>query len=172
MPRTCTVCNHPGREEIERGLLAGEPFRHIAARSGTSTGALQRHRAEHLPAVLVEAHDAAEIARSDNLLDQVFELQARAFGILAKAEAAGDWRSALLAIRESRELVELLASATPQQQAEPSQQSIIDFIRRSVVIPKSPLLPALPLPDGGSGRDGEAHGPEPDLPRPPGYRRS
>jgi len=32
MPRTCTICKHPGREPIERALLAGEPYRHISVR--------------------------------------------------------------------------------------------------------------------------------------------
>ena len=43
MPRTCTVCTHLKREAIDQALVSGEPFRHIAAQTGTSTGALQRH---------------------------------------------------------------------------------------------------------------------------------
>jgi hypothetical protein len=55
MPRTCTICKHPDREPIERALLAGESYRNIAARFGTSASALVRHRADHLPASLVRA---------------------------------------------------------------------------------------------------------------------
>ena len=47
MPRSCSICAHDARAEIDRALVAGEPFRHIAARFHTSTGALQRHKADH-----------------------------------------------------------------------------------------------------------------------------
>lgn len=38
MPRTCTVCRHPGRAEIDRELVRSAPFRHIAARYQLSCG--------------------------------------------------------------------------------------------------------------------------------------
>jgi hypothetical protein len=63
MPRTCTLCNHPRRDGIDRALLAGESFRHIAARFDTSTGALQRHKADHLRPSLLKAYQAKENAR-------------------------------------------------------------------------------------------------------------
>jgi hypothetical protein len=44
---------------------------HIATRFGTSTGALQRHGAGHLLPSVAKAHAAAEIARADNLLDEI-----------------------------------------------------------------------------------------------------
>jgi hypothetical protein len=65
MPRTCTLCNHPRREVIDRALLDGESFRHIAARFDTSTGALQRHKAEHLRPSLLKAYQAKENARAE-----------------------------------------------------------------------------------------------------------
>lgn len=109
MPRVCTICNHQERAAINAALLAGEPFRHIAARYGTSTGALQRHKDEHMPLALVKAKEAEEIAEADDLLGQVRALQGRALTILDKAEAAGDLRTALTAIREARGNLELLA---------------------------------------------------------------
>jgi hypothetical protein len=65
MPRTCTLCNHPRREVIDRALLDGESFRHIAARFDTSTGALQRHKADHLQPSLLKAYQAKENARAE-----------------------------------------------------------------------------------------------------------
>lgn len=53
MPQTCILCNHRRRDGIDRALLAGESIRHIAARFDTSSGALQRHKAEHLRPSLV-----------------------------------------------------------------------------------------------------------------------
>ena len=85
MPRSCTVCTHEARAEIERALVAGEAFRHIAARFDTSTGALQRHKADHLPVKLVKAQEAEEVAQADDLLEQVRDVHVRALASLGKA---------------------------------------------------------------------------------------
>jgi len=107
MPRTCTICTHPDHAAINAALVAGEPFRHIAARFDTSTGALQRHRDEHIPATLKTAKDADDAAHADDLLAQVRDLQGRALTILDTAEEAGDLKTALAAIREARGCIEL-----------------------------------------------------------------
>ena len=109
MPRKCTVCTHGARAEIERALVAGETFRNIAERFGTSVAALHRHKADHLPVKLAKAQEAQEVAQADDLLSQVRDLQIRALAILDKAEEAGELRTALSAIREARGNLELLA---------------------------------------------------------------
>ena len=70
MGRTCTVCSHPERAEIDRALLAGETKRTIAARYGLSATAVQNHKA-HVPPALAKAHEAKEVARADSLLGMV-----------------------------------------------------------------------------------------------------
>lgn len=48
MPRTCTICRHPHRIEIDAALRRGDPVRDVSARyDGASVGALQRH-SKHL----------------------------------------------------------------------------------------------------------------------------
>ncbi len=117
MPRVCSVCTHEQRADIDSALLAEEPYRHIAARYGTSTGALQRHR-EHIPVHLAKAKDAEEITQADTLLEQVRNLQTRALSILDRADEAGDLRTALGAIREARSNLELLAKLLGELQQE------------------------------------------------------
>jgi hypothetical protein len=110
VPRRCTVCDHPENEEINRALVAGESTAKISGRYRTiDERALRRHRANHLPAKLVMAEKAQEVAQADDLLDQVRDLQERALAILGKAEEAGELRTALSAIREARGNLELLA---------------------------------------------------------------
>jgi hypothetical protein len=109
MPRTCTVCTHPDRGAIDAALVAGEPYRSIARRCGVSAPATYRHQQEHIPVALSKAKEAAVVAHADGLLEQVRDLQGKALGILGKAEAAGDLRVALGAIREARGNLELLA---------------------------------------------------------------
>ena len=110
MPRSCTVCSHPKREEIDRALVGGESAAEISGRYRTvGERAVRRHRSNHLLAKLVMAEKVAEVVEADNLLDQVGDLQRRALAILDKAEAAGELKTALSAIREARGNLELLA---------------------------------------------------------------
>lgn len=117
MPRTCTICTHPERPEIDRALLDGEAYRTIAKRYGAGPSAVLRHR-EHLPNQLVKASEAQEVAHADTLLEQVRTLQGRALSILDRADEAGDLRTALSAIREARGNLELLAKLLGELQQE------------------------------------------------------
>jgi hemoglobin-like flavoprotein len=112
VPRTCTVCSHPKRSAIEKALVAGEPFRDIARRVAVSKDALARHRAEHLPPRLAKATEAKEVTSANNLLEQIRTLLTKALGYQDQAEKAKDLRTALLANREARANLELLAELT------------------------------------------------------------
>ena len=107
MARTCTICRHPERNEIDRALVAGEPYRGVARLYKASESAVYRHQQGHLVKAMVKAHDAQEVAHGDSLVDQLQSLQQRALGILTEAERSGDHRTALAAIRESRGCLEL-----------------------------------------------------------------
>ena len=145
MPRSCTICAHCDRDEIDRALLADEPFRHIASHTGTSTAALQRHKAEHLPAAMVQAKDAEDAAHADDLLGQLRSLQARTLGLLDKAEQAGRLGTAVMAIKEARGNLELLAKLLGQLDERPQVNLLIspEWVQVRAV-----LLTALgPYPD-------------------------
>src|SRR5215218_8336870 len=114
MPRTCTVCHHECLEEINRALVEGTAFPVLVAKYRISKDALSRHKANHLPATLVKAQEAQEVARADDLLDEVRSLQARTLTILDRAERVGDLRTALRAIKEARGNLELLAKLVGQ----------------------------------------------------------
>ena len=114
MPRRCSICHHQGLEGINRALVEGIAFPVLVAKYRVSKDALSRHKANHLPATLVKAQEAREVARADDLLDEVRSLQARALTILDRAERVGDLRTALGAIREARGNLELLAKLMGQ----------------------------------------------------------
>jgi hypothetical protein len=109
MPRSCTICEHPNREAMDEALVGGASNRSLASLYDVSEAAVRRHKAKHLPAKLVMAQAAEEVAQADTLLEQVGDLQERALAILDKAEEAGELRTALGAIREARGNLELLA---------------------------------------------------------------
>jgi hypothetical protein len=108
MPRRCTVCDHPKSHSIDEALVTGVPYRSVAKRFRLSESAVYRHKIEHLPAHLLKARKADEVARADDLLEQVRHLQAHALDILERAEKAGDLRTALAAISQARGNLELL----------------------------------------------------------------
>jgi transposase-like protein len=108
MPRRCTVCDHHERHDIDEALVTGAPYRSVAKRYGLSDSAVYRHKTEHLPAHLLKAREAEEVAQADDLLEQVRHLQGRALEILERAEKSGDLRTALAAISQARANLELL----------------------------------------------------------------
>jgi hypothetical protein len=127
MARTCTICTHVSLADINAALIAGQlPLRTIADHWSVSKTALLRHQAEHLPEHLAQAQDAREVAQADDLLAQVRSLQAKALGILATAEQQGDLRTALLAIREARGSLELLAKLLGELDERPQINVLVD----------------------------------------------
>ncbi len=145
MPRICSVCTHPDRAAVDAALLAQEPLRTIADRWSVSKTALIRHREDHLPTILVQAKVAGEVARADDLLAQVRDLQGRALRILSVAEGEGDLKTALQGIREARGCLELLAELTQQLDRRP-QVNIL--LAPEWLVVRSALLAALgPYPE-------------------------
>ena len=108
MPRRCTVCDRPERHSIDEALVTGAPYRSVAKRFERSESAVYRHKTEHLPTHLLKAKEVEEVARADDLLDQVRHLQTHALDILQRAEKAGGLRTALAAISQARGNLELL----------------------------------------------------------------
>lgn len=183
MARTCTVCTHPKREEIDAALVAQEPIRDIAGRTGTTKSALDRHR-QHVAAGLVKAKGAKEEARAETLLDTIRGLAADAHRIRAKAEEAEDLRTALDAIGKLTKIVELLVKlrAESSEDAAPlhfvvtmsdgriSSHREVDVPAVDVAAPSLPPAPEEPAP---AADDVELHGParrrevRPYVPPPP-----
>lgn len=114
------MCDHPEKHSIDETLVTGAPYRSVAKRFGLSESAVYRHKAEHLPAHLLKAKEAQEVARADDLLDQVRHLQAHALDILERAENAGDLRTALAAISQARGNLELLGKLAGELTESPS----------------------------------------------------
>ncbi len=126
MPRHCTACDHPNRPAIDQALVAGETYRSIASGTGLSESALKRHKQAHLKPALraamaerQEAHtrhaqeaqaakEAKDYDTTEALLDQMRLLRTTAFGLLQKAEQAGELRTAVAAVKEVRATLELL----------------------------------------------------------------
>jgi transposase-like protein len=109
MPRQCTICGQAEREAIDSALVAGEPYRNIAERFGTSATALVRHKTDHIPASLSKAKYAEETTHADSLLEQLLSLNRETLAILKQARAGDDNELALKAIARAEKQIELQA---------------------------------------------------------------
>lgn len=109
MARACSVCEHPDRREIDRALVLGTvSIRDIAGQYRISRSALSRHKAAHIPK-LVQAAESARATQAATsgreLIDELEALRGRVRAILDRAEAGGELRVALQAVRELRETI-------------------------------------------------------------------
>jgi transposase-like protein len=91
MPRTCTICRHPKRPDIEADLRAGMSYRDVARRHDISQHALWRHRTH------VSQHTATALATIT-----------KAMGLLHQAETAATFNTTLVTVREARHCLEEL----------------------------------------------------------------
>lgn len=153
MPRICTVCSHDARAEIDKALAGGASNRSLASLYDVSEAAIRRHRTNHLPAKLIMAEKAGEVAEADALLAQVQSLQARTLSILEEAESTKQHRTALSAIREARSNLELLAKLLGELDDSPQVNLTISAAWIEV---RTVLLEALsPYPEARSAVAGE-----------------
>jgi hypothetical protein len=61
MPRTCSICSHADRLDVEAALRARTPLRTIGARWSVSKTALLRHRDAHVPPAPATPQAAASV---------------------------------------------------------------------------------------------------------------
>lgn len=106
MPRTCLACSSSERSEIDKALVSGEPFRNIAKRVSISPAALLRHKS-HVSQALAKAAEQEGDKLAFNLLDESERIWEKAWKLLDKLEADGDYRGSVVALREVRECIEM-----------------------------------------------------------------
>jgi hypothetical protein len=116
MPRTCAVCLHADQVEIDRAIAGGELLSRVAREFSVSEDSLSRHRARHVPQLLVKAQAAQQA--SDDLLEMVRDLHIKAHELLGEARTAGKYGPAASAIREATRCVELLARLKGELESE------------------------------------------------------
>jgi CRISPR/Cas system CMR subunit Cmr4 (Cas7 group RAMP superfamily) len=113
MPRRCSVCIHPDRQQIDQAIVSGNSYRTVAQQFTISRDAVVRHR-RHLSVAVSKPLGSDEICPSETLLGQLEELRSEAQRLKQKAERDGDYRAALAAVRELCRIVELVAKLCGQ----------------------------------------------------------
>jgi hypothetical protein len=122
MSKRCSVCADSRRPELDRAIIRGVSLRNLEAQHpGLSRGAIDRHRKKCLPMALEKAKElGAEVVSCGMVEDEVKALVVEATNIRKKAAAIGDYRLALLSIREARGCLELVARITGEINSEPA----------------------------------------------------
>lgn len=125
MPRACSVCSHPESAAISKTIASGASNRAVADRFGVTMSAVQRHRVNCLrsarkpttppkpdagsrlaePIRFDSKDPTALVATTARLVDEALEL-------LEHAKRAEDHRTALAALREARDGLQLLMRAS------------------------------------------------------------
>jgi hypothetical protein len=134
MPRTCTVCSHSERAEIDAALLAGAALRNIAERFGTSPTSVYRHKQEHIAPALAKAAEAGEVANGDSLLAKLRAVNAETQAILKEARAGRDNDIALKAIARVEKQLELEAKLLGELNDAPQVNITVTVNRLQAVI--------------------------------------
>jgi hypothetical protein len=148
MPRTCSVCKHPEADAINAAILRNDSFRTMASRFGMSTASLQRHKAAHIAEMLKKAKEAAEVIQAADLLESIRSLHARTLEILRSAEKEKRWETALKAIQQARNNLELLAKLDGQlKDREPGEITVVvQYIDKAIIAPSAKVNAQLLAP--------------------------
>lgn len=109
MPQTCTVCKHPKRREIDKAIVAGAALRDIAGRFDLTKSSVERHKADDLPQVLVEAAKEEDKRHAIDIYQQLKAINGACLSILKQAREEGANVTALQAVDRLHRQIELQA---------------------------------------------------------------
>jgi hypothetical protein len=80
MARSCSVCAHDRRQEIDKALVTGTTHRNVAERFRLSPSAVYRHKRGHLAARLKRAFEAKETRQAVELVQHQTQERAKEVG--------------------------------------------------------------------------------------------
>ena len=126
MPRHCSICDHAQRHAIDEALLRSETFRKIAKHFETSITALHRHKQSHIPKAMAKAQEAQEVARGDDLLDRLRQLNVETQEVLRAARDEKNHELRLKAISRAEKQLELEGKLLGElKEHEPAQVNLM-----------------------------------------------
>jgi|SRR5829696_3413507 hypothetical protein len=90
MPRTCTICSHPARDNIEAALIRRVPYRTIEDRFKVTHGSLSKHANDCLAEDVQQALREYRANNGVKVLGKLSAMIDRLDAFLDKAEAADE----------------------------------------------------------------------------------
>ncbi len=109
MPRTCTICTHPERAQIEAAIAAGTSYRVISRQFSVGHDSVQRHAADHIQEAIKQTQAAKEEAHGLDVVKQLHVINGITLAILQEARKDKMYALALSAIDRVQKQIELQA---------------------------------------------------------------
>jgi len=146
MAQVCTVCTHAARRAIDRELVAGRlASRRIASQHHLVETSIRRHAANHLPAAMVAAAEAEDVAHAIDIVQQLKAINGASLAILSEARQQRDPDTALKAIDRIQRQIELQAKLLGELDDRPQVNVLV---LPEWLLARDALLDALrPYPD-------------------------
>ncbi len=138
MARTCSICSHPLRKEVDAALSeTGVVIARVASDFAVSPDALKRHRANHLLPERREALSNDPELASVDPLGEMRTLYHRMIGFLGRAEEADNWPAVRSFHAEARKDLELLAKLLGELDERPQVNVVLIAPQALTVIAKA-----------------------------------
>jgi hypothetical protein len=111
MPRTCTVCSHPKRGEIDAALVRGVSSYELETNySELTRSSIERHATNgHIPAKLLKAQEREDVRQALDVVQQLKAVNSASWGVLQQARQAGEPNLVLRAVDRVQKQLELQA---------------------------------------------------------------
>ena len=120
MPKTCTICEDPRRDEFDRLARIESNIAKIAQEFALSYDAFYRHiKSNHHIREVTTIPTTAELAKSEDILKEITEHHKEAVRLKGLAEKDGDLKTALLGLDKALKCLELIAKIQGQIQTQP-----------------------------------------------------
>lgn len=109
MPKTCTICEDPRRDEFDRRARIEDNIAKIAQDFALSYDAFYRHvKANHHIREVTAIPTSAELATSEDIYKEIERWHTEAKDLQRTAKADGDIKTALLGLEKALKCLELM----------------------------------------------------------------
>jgi len=109
MGRSCSVCGHSERSQIDKEIIAGIAYRDISGRFQLSKSAVERHANGCIAAVVSRSRELVDQVTAETLAGELRTLRETTLGVLEEARSSSDHNLALKAIARLEAQAELCA---------------------------------------------------------------
>lgn len=110
MPKPCTICEDPRRDEFDRRARIEDNIAKIAQDFALSYDALYRHvKANHHIREVTAIPTSAELSTSEDIYKEIEKWHDEAKDLQRTAKANGDIKTALLGLEKALKCLELMA---------------------------------------------------------------
>ncbi|MGV8125847.1 MAG: hypothetical protein ACP5PV_01375 [Methanothrix sp.] len=117
MPKSCTICEDPRRDEFDRRARIEDNIAKIAQDFALSYDAFYRHvKANHHIREVTAKPTASELTTSEEIYKEIVIWHKEARDLQQKAKSDGDIKTALLGLEKALKCLELMAKINGQIQ--------------------------------------------------------